>query len=189
MIRRCFSNITQRKISILYPTSVRPLLEYAPVVWSPWYKTDIDLLEKVQKHCLVLCNEPPVLELLESRRKHTDLVETYKLLHNQYRTNPQILFDTPLKHLRGHNYKLHKGHVRTEVTRNFFTSRVITPWNNLSQDIVGATSGTSFRNRLRAAPKWQSSLWAEGARWKVYDIYIVWIILTLMSIKICMSKK
>ena len=81
-------------------------------------QTDIDLLEKVQKRCLALCNEPPVLESLESRRKHTDLVETYKLLHNEYRTNPQTLFDTPLRHLRGHGYKLHKGHVKTEVKRN-----------------------------------------------------------------------
>ena len=39
---------------------------------------------------------------------------------------------------------LHKGHVKTGVKRNFFTSRVITPWNNLSQDIVGTTSGTSL---------------------------------------------
>ena len=65
MIRRCFSNITQRKISILYTTSVRPLLEYASVVWSPWYKTDIDLLEKVQKRCLALCNEPPIIRVQE----------------------------------------------------------------------------------------------------------------------------
>ena len=153
MIRRCFSNITQRKISILYTTSVTPFLEYASVVWSPWYKTDIDLLEKVQKRCLALCNEPPVLESTESRRKHTDLVETYKLLHNEYRINPQAHFDTPLRHLRGHDYKLHKGHVKTEVKRNFFTSRVITAWNNLSQNIVGTMSGTSFRNRLRTAHK------------------------------------
>ena len=76
--------------------------------------------------------------------------------------DPQTLFNMPLRHLRGHDYKLHNRHVKTEVKRNFFTSRVITPWNNLSQDIVGVTSGTSFRNRLRAVPKWQSSLWAKG---------------------------
>ena len=52
--------------------------------------------------------------------------------------DPQTLFNTPLRHFRGHDYKLNKGHVKTEVTRNFSTSRVITPWNNLSQDIVGA---------------------------------------------------
>ena len=97
----------------------------------------------MQKRCLALRNEPPVLESLESRRKQIDLVETYKQLHNEFGTNPQTLFDTPLRHLRGHNYKLHKGHVKTEVKRNFFTSRVITPWNNLNQDIVGATSGPS----------------------------------------------
>lgn len=154
IIRRCFSNITQRKISILYTTTVRPLLEYASVVWSPWFKSDIDLLEKVQRRCLALCDDPPDMESLESRRKFTDLVETYKFLQNEYHTNPQTLFSAPpIRTLRGHEYKLHKGSVKTDIKKFFFTSRVITPWNNLSQDIVAAPSGSSFKHRLRAAPK------------------------------------
>lgn len=43
LIRRCFTNITQRKISTLFKTTVRPLLEYASVVWQPHLKKDIDM--------------------------------------------------------------------------------------------------------------------------------------------------
>ena len=67
MIRICFTNITQRDISILYTTTFRPLLEYASVVWSSWYKTDIDLLENVQKRSLALCNKLSVLEAFRFR--------------------------------------------------------------------------------------------------------------------------
>ena len=69
LIRRCFTNITQRNISTLFKTTVRPLLEYASVVWQPHLKKDIDMLQKVQNRCLALCPTPPATESLEERRK------------------------------------------------------------------------------------------------------------------------
>ena len=56
-----FEYYTEENLHTLYS---RSLLEYASVVWSPRYKTDVDLLEKLEKRCLALCNEPPVLESL-----------------------------------------------------------------------------------------------------------------------------
>ena len=65
----CFTNITQRKISTLFKTTVRPLLEYASVVWQPHLKKDIDMLQKVQNRCLAFCPNPPIIESFEERRK------------------------------------------------------------------------------------------------------------------------
>ena len=45
LIRRCFTNITQRKLSTLFKTTVRSLLLYASVVWQPHLKNDIDMLQ------------------------------------------------------------------------------------------------------------------------------------------------
>ena len=62
LMRRCFTNITQRKFSTLFKTTVRPLLEYASVVWQNHLRKDIDMLQKVQNRCLALCPTPPATE-------------------------------------------------------------------------------------------------------------------------------
>ena len=76
----------------LYKCFVRPVLEYASVVFSPHHISLIDLIENVQRRftkrlygmhdiCYVdrlkLCN----LELLELRRMHADLIMLYKILN------------------------------------------------------------------------------------------------------------
>ena len=120
LIRLCFTNITQRKTSTLFKTTVRPLLEYASVVWQPHFKKDIDMLQKVQNRCLALSPDPLIIESLEERRKPVDLVGTYKILHHEYRC--EKFFFRPLKELRGHQYKLYKVKVNTDVRKPFFTN-------------------------------------------------------------------
>ena len=36
LIRRCFTNLTSAKVSILYKSIVRPILEYGSTDWSPY---------------------------------------------------------------------------------------------------------------------------------------------------------
>ena len=83
MIKRCFTNFTEKKVTTLYQSIIRPALEYASPIWNPWYKQDIEKLEKVQRKCLQLCSNEIVLDSLDKRRKFTDCVETYKFVHNQ----------------------------------------------------------------------------------------------------------
>ena len=33
----------------MFITFIRPKVEYATVIWSPWYKKDVNLIERVQK--------------------------------------------------------------------------------------------------------------------------------------------
>ena len=79
-------------------------------------------------------------------------LEAYKYCHSIYKTSTNSLFEIPIRiQLRGHDYKLHKSHVRTEIEKNFFSNRVITPWNNLPANIAEANTVASFKNLLRAA--------------------------------------
>jgi len=48
-ILRCFLS---RNIDMLKCAYVRPLLEYNSVVWSPYYKQDIEAIERVQRSIL-----------------------------------------------------------------------------------------------------------------------------------------
>ena len=90
MIKRCFTNFTEKKVSTLYQSIIRPALEYASAVWNPWYKQDIEKLEKVQRKCLQLCSKEITIDSLDKRRTYTDFVETYKFIQNKYKALAEV---------------------------------------------------------------------------------------------------
>lgn len=81
----------------LYCALVRPSLEYASVVWSPYYQCDIDRLEKIQKKFLMTCHfrnggrrldysytsmsRQLSLAPLKLRRHNSDMCFLYKLVN------------------------------------------------------------------------------------------------------------
>ena len=76
----------------LYTVYVRPNLEYAVQAWSPWNQKDIDLLEDVQKRVVRMTAglkpgtyQDKLKELglpsLEERRRRSDMIQTWKILH------------------------------------------------------------------------------------------------------------
>lgn len=93
-------------IILLYKTIVRPILEYASVVWNPYQLGHIDALEKIQtrliRHVGVRIGynylEVPVRDLLENfnllplntRRKLTDLLLLHKIINGDVDC-PEIL--------------------------------------------------------------------------------------------------
>ena len=77
----------------LYVSLVRPHLEYASVIWNPYYKGDINALEKVQRRSsktpLDMRHKPYEERLkiwnltsLEERRTRGDLIQMYKIFRN-----------------------------------------------------------------------------------------------------------
>ena len=150
MIKRCFTNFTEKKVTTLYQSIIRPALEYASPVWNPWYKQDIDKLEKVQRKCLQLCSKEIELDSLDKRRKFTDCVETYKFVHNQYKTPASMYFKQPARELRGHSQKLMKQYSRTDIRKNFFSNRVVDTWNSLQDTTIKDQSMASMKQKLRA---------------------------------------
>ena len=154
MIWRCFTGLTREKITTLYTTIVRPILEYASTTWSPWLKKDIETLEKVQRRCLRMCTDADLqFDRLETRRQRTDLAETYKFMNSEYRTDSTRLFQRPARTLRGHDMKLHHTYSRTDVRKYFFAQRVVAPWNSLPDEVIHASSTRDFRRRVRALPQ------------------------------------
>ena len=64
-------------------TLIRPVVEYASPAWNPFYRKDIDELEKVQKRALKLSRTPIKSVPLEQsqRRLEVDLLcEVYKYI-------------------------------------------------------------------------------------------------------------
>ena len=74
LVKRCFTKLDKNKTSTPYKPIVRPILEYASVVWSPWTVQDKQAPEREQRRFLGLANEDISLPSLDCRRNDTDRV-------------------------------------------------------------------------------------------------------------------
>ena len=95
----CRNSIHFKNLStfhILFNTFIRSKLEYCAIVWSPYYKKNINRIERIQKkyyhHCNYYLKYPPLtsysellnifqLETLEDRRIHLQFSFLYKVLN------------------------------------------------------------------------------------------------------------
>ena len=104
----------------IYKSTVRPHLEYCTPVWSPHYRKDKELLQRVQhRFTRMFCHlrhleyeeRLNILGLwsLEERRNRADLLEVYKMASGKSGNSLQDLFTVDYKgKTRGHSLKLIK---------------------------------------------------------------------------------
>lgn len=170
MIFRCFHHYRADILLKAYCSYVRPILEYASVVWSPVYVSDIDTVEAVQRYFsrrlfaalhvehrsyterLQYCN----LEPLELRRLYADLAMCYSIVHKDInlRFDEFFSFSPAIGITRGNTLKLSIATARRNVWSHSFASRVVPLWNSLPSIINGsplirARNVSIFKKRLR----------------------------------------
>ena len=93
VIKRSLGNDNRHAFSCLFKSLVRPILEYAAPVWSPYQIKDIDSLERVQRRAPRLALKQKRGEMsyedrcrllnwqtLEKRREFLSLVQCYKIV-------------------------------------------------------------------------------------------------------------
>ena len=149
---------------------VRPHLEYGTVVWHPYLKKDVDLLERVQRRATKLV---PVMSKLshEDRQKKMDLpslvyrrirgdsIDIYNYLQSPwhvvlYRMNVESLLPLTKStsgvatRTRGHSLKLEKRHCRTQLRANTLVCRMVNFWNSLPEEVVAAKSVNAFKEHF-----------------------------------------
>ena len=141
----------------LYKTLIRPLLEYCVPAWSPYYRKDKELLERVQHRFTRMV--PGLSEMsypqrlrrlglwsLEERRNRADLIELFKIYKGFSKVNFQDMFETAVEsRTRGHSAKLIIKRNRLDLRKFFFSERVKCRWNRLSQDEVDSATINHFK--------------------------------------------
>ena len=159
LIRRSFDHLDLDTFKVLYKSLVRPILEYCNVVAHPQYERQRKLIEGVQRRATKLVpglRELGYTERLEKldipsmyyRRARGDIIETYKYLHNIYTVDSNPLTLEPRVTTRGHNLKLQKRRYHKPLRKNFYSFRVVNPWNRLPDEVVNAPTINTLKNRL-----------------------------------------
>ncbi len=169
VIRRSFSYMDKDMMLMLYKSLVRPHLEYGNVIWSPKLKRVKRSLEAVQRRATRMVPELahlPYKERLEQlklpslvyRRHRGDMLQTYKILHNEYDIDQETFFKSPSDNrTRGHSLKIFKDRAENTTRRHFFTNRVINMWNELPEEVVSAPKVDLFKEGLDKF--WSSKEW------------------------------
>jgi hypothetical protein len=160
LVKRSFKHIDKSSFLRLYNCYVRPHLEYCVQAWAPYYKKDIKELEKVQRRATKLIpslKNLPYEERLRNlgmyslvcRRQRGDLIETFKLLTGVEKVPHEKFFQPAVvSSTRGHSQKLYRSQSKLMVRYNFFSQRVVSQWNQLPSQVVGAKSVSQFKDNL-----------------------------------------
>jgi len=159
-ISRSFEYIDTGTFKKLYTALVRPHIEYAQPVWSPYKKQDIAAIESIQRRATKLVPglsglpyperlKKLKLPTLSYRRTRGDMIEVYKLLNNHYyyETNKLLTLHED-SHTRGNQLKLLKKRTRLDIRKHSFSNRVVNIWNSLPNSVISAKTINTFENRL-----------------------------------------
>ena len=154
--------MTKHRETPTYQTLIRPVLEYASIVWSPYLVTLIDKIEAVQRRSvrfilndysrtssITSMMESLNLPLLESRRTCNRAIMMFKILNNlvDISIDPTVLVPNTLP-TRGHNQRFRQLPVRTNSFGKSFFPDSIKIWNQLPTPIVNCNDLETFKLQL-----------------------------------------
>ena len=164
--------LDRQKLSSVYLTMIRPILEYGSILFDNCTAGDSMRLEKIQRRAALICTgamrrteSSKLLTLLgwpslESRRKLNKLLMFFKIAKN---LTPLYLSENvqcklhPPHTLRGYTKLIEFNIPRTRLTcyQNSFFPSVIKEWNALPEDITNSTSINMFKVHLMQYHKYK----------------------------------
>ena len=163
LIRRSMEYMDKDTFRLLYTALVRPHLEFANAIWSPYLIKHINMIENVQRRATKMV--PGLSDLsysdrlkrlnlptLSYRRKRGDMIEMYKILSGKYDTEVTTNL-IPLRRpgsTRGHERKIFKTHSRLNIRKYSFVQRSANSWNSLPPAVIEAKSLREFEKHLDA---------------------------------------
>ena len=164
---------------VAYKTLVRPKLEYAAPIWSPYFKTQIQQVEKVQRTaarwtCRRWRNTSCVGEMLdeltwptlEARRDQSSLLFFHKI-HCGTMSIDKDKYLTPSQSTRStrssHNSQYCRPQTYSDALKYSFFPRTIPHWNSLAPSVVSAETTEELRALIRSVSVCICSILESGS--------------------------
>ena len=157
-IRKTFKYFDKNLFKKLYPTFVRPHLEFASAAWNNMTTEEVAKIESVQHKATKMVQELKGYSYyerlralgitdLETRRKRGDLIQIYKVINGLEEVN--IGLRRGNRENRAHTSQIVRDICKESVGRNrFLTNRTATTWNLLPTTVVNAKSVNNFKAAL-----------------------------------------
>ena len=152
----------------LYIVYVRPILEYCIQAVGPYSEADKQCLEKVQMRAVRMVSNIKKgsyeerlkflnLTTLEERRWRGDMIQTWRILTGKDMVDADTWFDleadrprdgaTGTRHALGH-HAIRPREYRYRERGEYFSNRVVRPYNQLPNRVKQATTINDFKNSL-----------------------------------------
>ncbi|MCG8113032.1 MAG: reverse transcriptase domain-containing protein [Candidatus Thiodiazotropha taylori] len=158
--------LDRKSLQTIYISFIRPLLEYADVVWDNCTQYEVNELEKIQNEAARIVTGATKLvsidalrsetgwETLSSRRKKHKLQMFFKMkngLAPNYLSSlvPPSVGNTSAYQLRN-ALNISTVHASSQLYYNSFLPSVIRDWNDLPDEVRNSTSSDSFKRKLNA---------------------------------------
>jgi hypothetical protein len=160
LVFRSFTSKDRNLLIRAFKTYVRPLLEYATVVWTPHLICDIKSVENVQRRVTkrVLRNfnlsyddrlHALNLERLELRRIHFDAIMAYNILKRNLLPSEDFYSLATYSKTRSHKKEvLLIEKFRLDIKKFVFKTRSAYVWNCIPSEIKNAHTLNVFKNSI-----------------------------------------
>ena len=164
VMRKLKFKLDRKSLEIIYMVFIRPLLEYADVIWDNCTLYEKQELDKIQNEAARIVTGTTKLisldclhnevkwESLEKRRRNHKLTLFYKMYTN---LTPSYLSDlVPQTVSSVSRYNLRNSHALQTVDARFnnyyysFLPSTVREWNNLPSDVTQSESIAAFKHNL-----------------------------------------
>ena len=180
IMRKLKFTLDRKSLQTIYISFIRPLLEYADVVWDNCTKYEANELEQIQNEAARIVTGATKLvsiqsllsetgwESLTSRREKHKLILYYKMqngLTPDFLSSlvPPTVGSTTTYNLRNFS-NLQTVHASSQLYYKSFLPSVTRSWNELSEDKRNSTSVAVFKSKLQCNVRPPPSFFFDGKR-------------------------
>ena len=154
-IRQC----PKRTKELSYRTLLRPLMQYATVIWDPFTEANTRKLETVQpRSAIMVCSDyrrtssvSSMLQqlqwpTLQEHRAQAKFTMMYRIVYQLVDVPTTYL--VPISSMRGHGLHFLVAYARTQIYQRSFFPDTIRLWHSLPHSVVSCPTIDSFKREV-----------------------------------------